>query len=253
MPAHLIRTIPFFICLAVLGSLVAQAAAPFGVIDTPINGSANQAGAINFTGWALSVNTVAKVALCREPVAGEGNTTDPHCLLSSSPTGLVYLGDAVLVPGVRPDVAASYPTYPHNDWGWGAQILTNYLPGTGGQPLGNGTYKLHAIAADPVGLSTDLGTTTMSANNAASVLPFGTIDTPGQGQTISGTDYINFRWGSDATTKHCPDRRFDHYGPHRRSGCRASDLQSGPRGHCDLVPWFKKYNQWQRRRGFFPY
>ena len=31
-------------------------------------------------------------------------------------------------------------------------------------------------------------------NNAASVLPFGTIDTPAQGQTISGTDFINFGW-----------------------------------------------------------
>jgi hypothetical protein len=41
---------------------------------------------------------------------------------------LVYLGNAVLVPGVRPDVSASYPLYPNNNWGWGAQILTNVLP-----------------------------------------------------------------------------------------------------------------------------
>src|SRR5205085_9022449 len=138
-----------------------------------------QAGAIGFTGWALSSNTVAQVALCREPVAGEGAVTDPHCLLSSSPTGLVYLGNAVLTPGARPDVAAANPGYPNNDWGWGAQVLTNYLPnsnGNGGR--GNGTYKLHAIAADPAGLSTDLGTTTITVNNAATALPFGTSDTP---------------------------------------------------------------------------
>jgi IPT/TIG domain len=171
-----------------------QTSPPFGHLDTPINASINQAGAINFTGWALSRATVAQVALCREPVAGEGNVIDPHCLLSSSPNGLIYLGNAVLVPGVRPDVAATFPGYPNNNWGWGAQILTNYLPGTNGLPLGNGTYKLHAIAADPTGLSTDLGTTTISTNNAASVLPFGTIDTPGQGQTISGASYINFGW-----------------------------------------------------------
>ena len=78
--------------------------------------------------------------------------------------------------------------------GWGAQILTNQLPGTGGLPKGNGTYKLHAIAADPGGLTTDLGTTTISVNNAASIVPFGTIDTPAQGETVSGTDYVNFGW-----------------------------------------------------------
>jgi Beta-propeller repeat len=171
-------------------------APPFGVIDTPTNGSTGQAGAINFTGWALSRITVASVALCREVVSGESG-------------GLVYLGNAVLVPGVRPDVAASFPGYPNNNWGWGAQILTNYLPGTNGLPLGNGTYKLHAIAADPEGLSsvhnsgdcsctqrfcTDLGTTTVAVNNAASNLPFGTLDTPAQGETISGTNYTNFGW-----------------------------------------------------------
>src|ERR1700730_14164078 len=118
----------------------------------------------------------------------------PIHIACSSPAGLVYLGNAVLVPGVRPDVAAAFPGYPNNSWGWGAQILTNYLPGANGMPLGNGTYKLHAIAADPSGLATDLGTTMISVNNAASILPFGTIDTPGQGETISGTNFINFGW-----------------------------------------------------------
>lgn len=112
-----------------------SAAPPFGVIDTPISGSTGQAGAINFTGWALSPSTISKAALCREPVGESAAVTDRHCLLSSSPSGLVYLGDAVLVPGVRPDVAVTFPGYPNNNWGWGAQILTNYLPGTNGQPL----------------------------------------------------------------------------------------------------------------------
>src|SRR5436305_11759326 len=113
MPVFPMRIIFVFICLAVLGSLAAHAEAPIGLIDTPINGSTGLAGAINFTGWALSHATVAQVALCREPVTGEPNVTDPHCLLSSSPTGLIYLGNAVLVPGVRPDVAAAYPNYPN--------------------------------------------------------------------------------------------------------------------------------------------
>src|SRR5205807_2023043 len=41
---------------------------------------------------------------------------------------------------------------------------------------------------------TDIGATTISVNNAGSVLPFGTLDTPQQGQTISGTDFANFGW-----------------------------------------------------------
>jgi hypothetical protein len=173
-------------------------APPFGVIDTPINGSTGQAGAINFTGWALSGVTIANVALCRELLPGEPNTN-----------GLLYLGNGVLVPNARPDVAIAHPGFPHNDWGWGAQIQTNTLPGTNGLPLGNGTYKLHAIAADAQAppathdsrdcactqsFCTDLGTTTITADNAHSILPFGTIDTPGQGQIISGTDFVNFGW-----------------------------------------------------------
>jgi Viral BACON domain len=167
---------------------------PFGHIDTPTSGSTALSGAINFTGWALSPLTVSRVALCREPVTGEANVLDPNCLASSSSTGLLFLGNAVQVPFVRPDVAGAFPGFPNNNWGWGAQVLTNFLPGTGGLPLGNGTYNLHAIAADPRGLSNDLGTTTISVNNAASILPFGTIDTPAQGQTVSGSNFINFGW-----------------------------------------------------------
>jgi Beta-propeller repeat len=173
-------------------------APPFGLIDTPLAGATGQAGPINFTGWALSHITVSTVTLCRETIGGEPGVN-----------GLVYLGNAVLVPGVRPDVAAAYPGFPNNNWGWGAQILTNELPGTGGQAIGNGTYNLHAIAADPEGRSSapdsrdcsctqrfcvDLGTRTISVNNAASIVPFGTIDTPQQGQTISGSSFINFGW-----------------------------------------------------------
>jgi Beta-propeller repeat len=174
-------------------------APPFGHIDTPANNVTGRAGAIGFTGWALSRITIGEVALCREALPGE-----------PAINGLVFLGDAVLVPGARPDIAAAFPGYPHNDWGWGAQVLTNELPGTNGQPLGNGTYKLHAIAADPEGVSslvhnsrdcactqrfcTDLGTTTISVDNAHSILPFGTIDTPTEGQIISGKDFVNFGW-----------------------------------------------------------
>jgi hypothetical protein len=63
-----------------------------------------------------------------------------------------------------------------------------------GLPIGNGSYTLHAIATDPNGLSTDLGTVAISVNNSTSVIPFGTIDTPAQGSTASGSAYVNFGW-----------------------------------------------------------
>jgi hypothetical protein len=136
------------------------------------------AGSVNVTGWALSVNTVARVAVYRDPVPGE--------------SGLVYVQDASFVAGSRPDVASAYPGYPHNDWGFGTQLLTNSLPdsnGDGGK--GNGTYRLHGIAFDPNGLNTDFGQVTITVDNRDSHAPFGTIDTPSEGGTASGTSYVN--------------------------------------------------------------
>jgi len=67
-------------------------------------------------------------------------------------------------------------------------MLTNFLPG-----LGNGTYTLHAIADDADGHSTVLGSKTITCTNSAATTPFGAIDTPGQGETVSGT-INNFGW-----------------------------------------------------------
>src|SRR5258708_5585020 len=73
------------------------------------------AGAINVTGWALSVDTVTRVSIFREPVTGE-------------PSGaLIPIQDAPMIPGARPDVPSYYPDYPNNDWGYGTQVLTNML------------------------------------------------------------------------------------------------------------------------------
>jgi hypothetical protein len=74
-------------------------------------------------------------------------------------------------------------------------MLTNFLPNSNGSPgTGNGTYKLHAIAFDKAGNQMDLGTKTITVDNAHAMKPFGTIDTPGQGGTISGASYLNFGW-----------------------------------------------------------
>jgi len=75
-------------------------------------------------------------------------------------------------------------------------LLTNFLPNGG-----NGTFKLHAFAFDDSGNVTELNApnatttgSTITVTNATATKPFGTIDTPLQGDTISGANYINFGW-----------------------------------------------------------
>ena len=157
---------------------------PFGAFDTPADGTTGVVGAIPVTGWALDNIEVTHVDIFREPVTGEPAGT------------LIFIGTAVFSADARPDVAALYPTYPFQyRAGWGYQMLTNFLPNSNGSSgTGNGTYKLHAIAFNKAGFQTDLGTKTITVDNAHATKPFGTIDTPGQGETISGTDFVNFGW-----------------------------------------------------------
>jgi hypothetical protein len=166
---------------------------PFGSFDTPIDGTTGVVGAIPVTGWALDSIEVVRVAISREPVTGEG-------------PGLVFIGDAVFSFGARPDVAATYPTLPLNTRaGWGYQMLTNFLPNSSGSgPSGNGTYKLHATAYNKGGAAVDLGTKTITVDNAHATKPFGTIDTPGQGGTASGNAYVNFGWALTPGTAKIP-------------------------------------------------
>jgi len=155
---------------------------PFGSFDTPINKASSVVGAIGVTGWALDDVGVAKVEIYRDPIGNEpkGNF------------GLIFIGNAVFVAGARPDVVGLYPSYPNaNRAGWGYQLLTNFLPSSG-----NGTFTLHAFAYDATGNVIEIGTPgkTITCTNASATKPFGTIDTPGQGETISGADYVNFGW-----------------------------------------------------------
>ena len=50
------------------------------------------------------------------------------------------------------------------------------------------------MARNLQGQGVDIGQKTVSVDNAHSALPFGTIDTPGNGATISGNAYVNFGW-----------------------------------------------------------
>jgi DNA-binding beta-propeller fold protein YncE len=153
-----------------------SAAPAFGFIDTPADGASGLSGAIAVTGWALDDVGVKAVHLYRDPVAGEPQT-------------LIPLGDATLVEGARPDVQAIFPSLPFaSRAGWGYQLLTNVLPGGG-----NGTFRLHVFVEDLDGHSTLLGTRTITVNNTAAAEPFGAIDTPGQGETVSGV-ITNWGW-----------------------------------------------------------
>jgi len=158
---------------------------PFGSFDTPANNTVGVAGAIAVTGWALDNIEITNVDIWRDPIAGEPVAAN----------GLVFIGDAVFVVGARPDVESGFPNAPWNyRAGWGYLMLTNGLPATGTGGPGNGIYHLHAIAHNKGGTSVDLCTRTITVDNAHATRPFGTIDTPGQGGTASGNQFVNFGW-----------------------------------------------------------
>jgi hypothetical protein len=153
---------------------------PFGSFDTPSDGASGVTGAVAMTGWALDDTGVTRVEIYRSPLAGE----------PTSPNGQVYIGEATLVPGARPDIAALYPTYPLADRaGWGYMVLTNMLPNQG-----NGSFTFHAWAHDDEGGSTLLGSKSFTCSNATATRPFGTLDTPPQGGTASGSAYLVWGW-----------------------------------------------------------
>ena len=148
----------------------------FGVIDTPADNVSGVSGAIAITGWALDDVGVKAVHIYRDPAAGEPATQIP-------------IGLATLVEGARPDVQAAYPALPFaSRGGWGYMLLTNTLPGGG-----NGAYRIYVYIEDVDGHSTFLGARTINTSNSAATLPFGAIDTPGQGDTVSGV-ITNFGW-----------------------------------------------------------
>jgi Viral BACON domain/Matrixin/Putative binding domain, N-terminal len=169
---------------------------PIGVVDTPANNTTGVVGAIPVTGWALDDTEIAMVNVCRTPVAGESVGADGRCGNAVQ----VYVGEGVFVDGARPDVMNAFPTYPRSTrGGWGFMVLTNMLPSQG-----NGTYTLHAYGIDRELRTTLLGSRTIICNNAQATRPFGAIDTPAQGGTVSGASYVNFGWALTPMPKTIP-------------------------------------------------
>lgn len=147
------------------GSLPTIVAPPFGSFDGPVDGS-TVSGSVPVTGWALDDGAVVSVKIYR-------------------PEG--YIGDAVFVPGARPDVAQAYSEFPGSgSAGWGYMLLTNFLP--------DGPTTLIAMATDVFGETTELGTRSIIIDNAHAIKPFGAIDTPRQGGTVLDSSYRNNGW-----------------------------------------------------------
>jgi len=152
---------------------------PFGSFDTPMNG-ATLSSSVAVTGWVLDDIEVEEVAIYKD----DGVNFD-------------YLGDATFIEGARPDVETLYPGYPKNyQAGWGYMMLTNFLP--------DGNYTLYAYVHDKEGNFVNLGTKTITVDNANAVKPFGAIDTPTQGGVASGSRYKVSGWALTPQPNHIP-------------------------------------------------
>jgi BACON domain-containing protein len=153
---------------------------PVGAVDTPINNTTGVTGAIAVTGWAIDEIGIRTISVWRDPVAGE---------TSAAANGKIFVGNASQVDGARPDVDATFNEPFDYRAGWGYMLLTNMLPNQG-----NGTITLHLYAEDVDGHTANLGERTIACDNANATRPFGAIDTPDQGGSVSGTTYTNFGW-----------------------------------------------------------
>ncbi len=157
-------------------------AGPIGAFESPRE-RASVKGTIPLTGWALDDLGVASLEIRRNPVS-----SDPAGNIGRD--GLVAVGTAMFIEGSRPDIETLYPNYPlKNRGGWGYMLMTYSLPGSG-----NGTFILHAIATDQEGNRVEVGKRTIIANDKYNTKPFGAVDAPAWGKTISGTAYSDKGW-----------------------------------------------------------
>lgn len=165
-----------------------QTIAPWGFMDTPAN-NATSRGSIAVTGWAMDDVGIAHVRVYRWCLTAEPqvNCQELHG------RSLVFIGEAARVPGARFEGGRNYPE--ERSGGWGYLLLTNMLPRiTPFQPYGGvGHVTLTVVATDLEGHSTVIGERGQVLDNDTIAKPFGAIDTPGQGQTVSGTLPI-FGW-----------------------------------------------------------
>jgi hypothetical protein len=169
--------------------------APFGAFDTPLD-SVTVQGSIAVTGWALDDLQVDRVEIWRDPLAGEATYYGP----GHPGHGKVFIGRGTFIEDSRSDVEGLYGTNPFAyRSGWGHLILTR-----GNSWEGRGPFRLYAYAFDVDGRAGTLGTKTITIDNSTATKPFGAIDTPDQGATISGSSYVNFGWALTPQPKFVP-------------------------------------------------
>jgi beta-lactamase superfamily II metal-dependent hydrolase len=177
-----------------------QTTGPIGQVDTPTQNTTGAQGAVAITGWVVDDVGLDNVRIYRQCLPFDSPLACQTVLGAS----VVLVGTASVIAGARPDVEALYPTMPAaNSAGWGFLILSNLFPNiatTSTAGGGVGTFLLYAVATDQEGNQTLLGRTTtdhtpttVTVANDTIAKPFGAIDTPGQGATVSGT-LNNFGW-----------------------------------------------------------
>jgi hypothetical protein len=168
--------------VTVAATPIGSSRVPFGAFETPADFADGVTGSIALTGWALDDIEVTAVTIYLAP--------DRSCGSPPYYFGLQYIGQAHLVEGARPDVAARFPNHPRSRRaGWGYMLLTNFLPN-----LGNGTYHLCAIANDREFGSNLVGVKTITVTNSQATKPFGAIDSPFQGEVLTGTGLVSSGW-----------------------------------------------------------
>jgi hypothetical protein len=183
---------------------------PFGQVDSPSQNATGIQGAIGVTGWALDDVGVSNVKIYRNCIDGLDNPASCQAILSGTPEAaqVVFIGDAAFLAGARADVESAFLATPQNHRaGWGYLLLTSMLPNVAGNQAfgGIGALTLYAVATDVEGQSRLLGRsadpaspdfttpTVITMANDTIAKPFGAIDTPGQGATVSGV-LANFGW-----------------------------------------------------------
>jgi hypothetical protein len=178
---------------------VAPGVVPFGAFDTPAANATGVVGAIPVTGWALDDVGVDRVEIWRNCLTPLDSNRSGVCR-NATPGGLadkVFIGNANFVPGARADIESANPSLPQAyRAGWGYLLLTNALPNrtSGNTEGGQGTFTLFAYAVDSEGAYTELGSRTITLDNDNSTVPFGAIDTPEQGGTVTSNVSANFGW-----------------------------------------------------------
>jgi len=173
--------------IAVSLTIVAGATQPpTGSFDTPVSGTTKLSGSFAVTGWAIDDTGIDRVEIWRDLAPGE---TTPPFAGPGPGHGKVFIARALFVNGARPDVEAAFPTSPlAYRAGWGYLLLSQGL-----WNFGNGPFVLYAFAYDVDGQVTTLGTKSIVVDNAGASKPFGAIDTPGYGASVSGSVW-NYGW-----------------------------------------------------------